>query len=116
MACSKADGVYSFAINAALNSAGDKPAQLQVCVGREADPEAMKTAIIPLTEITSTSLTEFNGLFSLTGDLEGAESIVIGIRAYAPEGGTRIKARRFKTELTSLSGKAPANPDRKSVV
>lgn len=110
MACSKADGVYSFAINAALNSAGDKPAQLQVCVGREADPEAMKTAIIPLTEITSTSLTEFNGLFSLTGDLEGAESIVIGIRAYAPEGGTRIKARRFKTELTSLSGKAPANP------
>lgn len=110
MACDKADGVYSIAFNAALNSADDKNAQIEIRAGREAKAEAMKTVVMPLTDLTA-SLKEYSGLFSLNGDLEGADGVVIGIRAYAPEGGTQVKARRFKTELTKLSDKAPSNPE-----
>lgn len=108
VACSQADGVYSFSVNAALNSATDDKAMIEVRAGRSADSKAMTTTIVPLTEVKSTSLKEFSGLFTLSGELAGATDVVIGVRAYAPDGGARIKARRFRAELTKLSGEAPA--------
>lgn len=110
VACPKADGVYSISLNAALNSINDKAAKIEIKAGREANSKAMKTTVLPLTQITNTSLKEFGGLFTLTGDLEGASGVVIGIRVYAPEGGTQVKARRFKAELTKIASNAPANP------
>lgn len=113
--CQKADGVYKISLNAALDSEDAKEAKIEIRAGREAASEAMKTVVLPLTDVSNTAFKEFSGLFSLSGDLLGTEGVVLGVRAYAPDGGARIKTRRFKVELTTLSDKAPCDPSELTV-
>lgn len=110
MACNDKNTVYSFSLNTALNADTDKPAYVEVCAGTRADSKDMKTVIVPLTQLTRTSMHEYSGLFTISGELANAQSVVIGVRAYAPEGGARLKARRFKVEATKINAAAPANP------
>ncbi|MDE5929061.1 MAG: fibronectin type III domain-containing protein, partial [Muribaculaceae bacterium] len=113
--CQKANGVYKISLNAALSSADAKEAKIEIRAGRKAASEAMKSVVIPLTEVSNTAFKEYSGLFSLSGDLLGAEGVVIGVRAYVPDGGARIKTRRFRVELTNLSDKAPCDPSELTV-
>lgn len=116
VACDNAETVYSFSVNAALREAGMKPAMLEVRAGTAASPEAMKKVVVPATEITGSSLSEHTGLFTVTGELAGAKSVVIGVRGYAAEGGTALKARRLRVALTKLNVDAPADPTDVKVV
>lgn len=115
LACNDKNTVYSFSLNSALNSYSSNPAYVEVRAGLSADSKAMSTVIVPQTQLSNTSLHEYSGLFTLSGALAEADAVVIGIRAYAPNGEARIKARRFKTEATKISVEAPANPTEVSV-
>ncbi len=108
--CSDASKTYSISVNAALNAASDKPISIEICAGKQAEASAMNTVIVPLTPVTNASLKEYRGLFTLSGELAGAQGVVIGVRAYAPDGDAVLKARRFKVEKTSVSPQAPAFP------
>lgn len=110
LACNSPNTVYSFSLNSALNDEDSKPAYIEVRAGLRADSKAMTTVIVPQTQLTRTSLHEYSGLFTISGDLAGADGVVIGIRAYAPDGKARIKARRLKTEATTIDAAAPSNP------
>lgn len=115
LACNDKNTVYSFSLNSALNSDGVNAAYIEVRAGLSADSKAMGTVIVPQTRLTRTSLHEYSGLFTLSGALANADAVVIGIRAYAPEGEARIKARRFKAEATKISVEAPSDPTDVSV-
>lgn len=115
LACDDKNTVYSFSLNAALNAASTNAAYIEVRAGLSADSKAMNTVIVPQTQLTRTSLHEYSGLFTLTGGLAEAKGVVIGIRAYAPEGAAFVKARKFKTEATKISVEAPCTPTEISV-
>lgn len=103
--CNSETSVYSISFNAALTAETDKNAKIEVFAGAAANSDAMTLEVMPLTDVSKTSLTEFAGLFVPTADL-AANGTVLGIHV---KGNAQVKARNFKIAKTTLSPKAPQN-------
>lgn len=104
------DGVYEVSVRAALLYADRADGTFEVMAGTEPTPEAMKVQVIEPLELKNIALTEFKGLFTTAGELGGAKSVYIGIRAKSANGNYRVMARRFSVKETDLKATAPAAP------